>query len=52
MVVYIILALNPEYVDEDRRLLWVLPVTLAGVVAWPIFCYLNVWQEIGASEEA
>jgi hypothetical protein len=44
LIYYIIHVMNNTRLDSSGRLVWLLIVLLANVVAYPIYWYLEVWK--------
>ena len=44
MVYFIVHAINNQLINRDERLIWILVFIFVGMVTFPIYWYLRIWQ--------
>jgi hypothetical protein len=45
-IYYIVDVFNNKRVGQDQRVIWVIALILGGMLAMPIYWYLNIWREL------
>ena len=45
LIYYIIHAINNKAIDGNERLVWILIFIFAGMIGFPIYWYMRIWQE-------
>jgi hypothetical protein len=45
-VIYLKDVFNNKYIEESKRVLWVLVLFFGNMIAMPIYWYINIWKHI------
>ncbi|MFT3704119.1 MAG: hypothetical protein QM802_17260 [Agriterribacter sp.] len=45
LIYYIIHVVNNKIIDGNERLVWILVFIFAGMIGFPIYWYMRIWQE-------
>jgi hypothetical protein len=46
LVIYLKDVFKNKYIEESKRVLWVLVLFFGNLIAMPIYWYINIWKHI------
>lgn len=48
LIYFIIHVINNKWVDGTERIVWVLVFIFAGMIGFPVYWYMRIWNEDGS----
>lgn len=45
IIIYIVLVVKNEYIDQSMRIVWLLIIIFGGMIGMAVYWYLYVWKE-------